>query len=110
MAKSKMKLPNDGKTGEQQYTYTSNGWVKQETYRDIIQDHATFIITKNIPIPFVLFINGASCHMSIKMAELCLKSGMHPILLCQNTTNICQAFDLTLFVSLKVGLKVEQEQ
>ena len=38
MAKSKLKLPNYGKTGEWQYTYTSNGWVKQEIYLDIIQE------------------------------------------------------------------------
>ena len=98
------------KTWEWQYTYTSNGWFKQETYLDIIQDLTPFITTENIPIPVVLFIDGAKCHVSIEMAEICLKSRIQPLLLHSNTTHLSQALDLTFFVSLKVGLKAEEEQ
>ena len=63
-----------------------------------------------IPIPIVLFIESATCHVSIKMAELCIKSTIQPISLCQNTTKLFQALDFIFFVSIKEGIKTGQEQ
>ena len=100
IAKNKMKLPTNGRTGMWRYSYTSNGWVNQEIYIDILMDLVRFIKNQEIPIPVILFIDGASCHLSIDMAEFCKLNGIQPILLRPNTTHLCQALDLTFFASL----------
>ena len=43
LTKTKMNLPKDDITGEWQYSYTINGWVKQNTYLDIIKDSLIYI-------------------------------------------------------------------
>ena len=110
MAKEKLKdLPKDGQSGEWVFSYTENGWVKQKTYLDIIMDIVKFIEKHSIPLPVLLFIDGASCHLSIAMARLCLEHSIQPVLLRPNTTHLTQALDLTYFSSLKARLKKEQE-
>ena len=103
IAKSKLKLPEDGLSG------TENGWVKQKTYLEIIKDLVLYVDQNNIQKPVILIIDGASCHVSIEMAKLCRDSGIEPILLRANTTHLTQALDLTFFASLKAGLKEAQE-
>ena len=66
-----MKLPTNGRTGMWRYYYTSNRWVNKEIYIDILMDQVRYIKNKDIPLPVVLFRNGASCHLSIYMAEFC---------------------------------------
>ena len=68
-----------------------------------------YIEKENIPLPALYIIDGATCHVSYEMAELCKKNGIEPILLRPNTTHLTQALDLTFFASLKAGLKVAQE-
>ena len=109
IVKNKMKLPTNGRTGMWRYYYTSNRWVNKEIYIDILMDLVRYIKNQEIPIPVILFIDGASCYLSIDMAEFCKLNGIQPILLRPNTTHLCQALDLTFFASLKANLKIEQE-
>ena len=95
IAKTKLKLPEDGKSGKWGYSYTENGWVKQETYLDIVEDLLRYIKKESIPLPALYIIDGATCHVSYEMAALCKKSGIEPILLRPNTTHLTQALDLT---------------
>ena len=71
IAKNKMKLPTNGRTGMWRYSYTSNGWVNQEIFIDILMDLVRYIKNQDILLPVVLFIDRASCHLSIDMAEFC---------------------------------------
>ena len=110
MAKHKLKdLPKDGKSGEWKYSYTENGWVKQHTFLDIIQDLGDFIKKEQIPTPVLIFIDGASCHYSLEISKLCKVLGIQPLLLRPNTTHLTQALDLTYYSSLKAGFKRAKE-
>lgn len=91
------------------YSYTDNGWMKQSTYIDAMEDLVKYIKENKIKTPVLYFIDGASCHLSLEMAEFCNKHGIQPILLRPNTTHLTQALDLTFFASLKAHLKQEQE-
>ena len=99
----------DGLTGKWKYSYTSNGWVKQSTYLHIVKDLVDYLKRNKIPLPVLLLIDGATCHLSYEMAKLCKENNILPILLSPNTTHLCQVLDLTYFAGLKAGLKVEQE-
>ena len=110
MAKDRLKkLPKDGRTGEWQFSYSENGWVKAETFLDIIHDLARYIKEHNIPTPVLWFIDGASCHTSLAVAKACQKHGIQPLVLRPNTTHLTQALDLTFFSSLKAGFKRGRE-
>ena len=111
MTKTKMKnLSKDGRTAEWKFSYSENGWVKQETFLDIIKDLGEYISTKGIQKPVLLFIDRASCHLSLAMAELCKELGIQPILLRPNSTHLCQALDVTFYSSLKARFKKEKEE
>ena len=110
MAKDKLRdLPKDGRTGEWQFSYSENGWVKADTFLDIIYDLGKYIKEHSIPTPVLCFIDGASCHTSLAMAKACKKLGIQPLLLRPNTTHLTQALDLTFFSSLKAGFKRGRE-
>ena len=110
MAKDRLKeLPKDGRTGEWQFSYSENGWVKAETFLDIIHDLGDYIKKHGIPTPVLWFIDGASCHTSLAMAKACIELGIQPLLLRPNTTHLTQALDLTFFSSLKAGFKRGRE-
>lgn len=70
MAKTKLKIPQNGWSGKWCYSYTENGWVKQQTYLDIVKDLVRYLDQENIPRPVILIFDGASCHVSIEMAKL----------------------------------------
>ena len=103
-------LPKNGNSGEWKFSYTENGWVKQEVFLDIILDLGRFIKDHNITTPVLLFIDGVSCHISLAISQLCDKLGIQPILLRPNTTHLTQPLDLTFYSSLKSGMKREKEQ
>ena len=86
-------LPEDGSTGKWLYSYTDNGWMKQSTYIYAMEDLVKYIKENKIKTPVLYFIDGASCHLSLEMAEFCNKHGIQPILLCPNTTHLTQALD-----------------
>ena len=111
IAKTKLNnLPTDGASGEWGFSYSDNGWVKSDTFLDIINDMSEYIKKHDIQTPILLFIDGASCHVSLAMAELCNSVGIQPLLLRPNTTHLCQALDVTFFSSLKAGFKKQQER
>ena len=111
LAKTKLKdLPRNGRTGEWLFSYSENGWVNQEIFVQIIRDLGDYLRAKGIPTLVLLFIDGASCHVSLSMAELCNQLGIQPILLRPNTTHLCQALDVTFYASLKARIKIEKEE
>ena len=102
-------LPKDGMSGEWSFSYSENGWVTQDIYIDIVNDLGHYIREQGIPIPVLLFLDGALCHLSLAISQLCDENKIQPILLRPNTTHLIQPLDVTFFSSLKALLKVEQE-
>ena len=102
-------MPKDGMSGEWGFSYSENGWVTQEVYLDIVKDLGIYIQKQGIPTPVLLFLDGALCHLSLAISQLCNDLKIQPILLRPNTTHLIQPLDVTFFSSLKAGLKVEQE-
>ena len=102
-------MPKDGISGQWKFFVSENGWVKHEQMLEIIQDLAQFIDENNIPKLVILFLDGASCHVSLKISELCDKEGIQPILLLPNSTHLLQPLDVTVFSPFKSNLKRELE-
>ena len=75
----------------------------------IIQDLGDFILSQEIPAPVILFMDGAKCHISLEIAQLCTQLKIQPILLRPNTTHLTQPLDLTYFQSFKAELQKEKE-
>ena len=59
----------------------------------------------NIPRPVIVFLDGASPHISLAMAEYCRSQNIQPWLLKPNSTHLLQPLDLTFFKVLKTKLK-----
>ena len=63
MAKDRLKeLLKDGRTDMWKFSYSENGWLKAETFLDIVPDLGKYIMEHNISTPVLWFIDGASCH------------------------------------------------
>ena len=59
--------------------------------------------------PPLLFLDGATVHLSLAASNLCNKLGILPILLRPNCSHLMQALDLTYFSSLKAVFKKRKE-
>ena len=64
-------LPTDGASGEWEFSVSENGWVKADTFLEIIQDLGNYIKKNNIPTPVVMFYVGATVHLSLAASKLC---------------------------------------
>ena len=102
-------MPSDGISGKWQFSYTENGWVQQDTFLEIVQDIVNYTKNNNIPTPVIIFIDGATYHLSLSISKLCQEEGIQPILLRPNSTHLLQPLDVTFYSSFKARLKVEQE-
>ena len=102
-------MPKDGLSKEWGFSVSENGWVKHDQMLEIIQDLSHFMEENNILKPTVLFLDGASCHISLKISETCDKAGIQPILLLPNSTHLLQPLDVTVFSPFKASLKRELE-
>ena len=61
-------IPKDGISGEWKFSVSENGWVKHSQMLEIIQDLSNFIDENNTQKPVVLFLDGASCHISLEIS------------------------------------------
>ena len=102
-------LLKDGRSGVWQFSYTDNGWVNQNIMILIIQDLGDFIMSQEIPAPVLLFMDGAKCHISLEIAQLCTQLKIQPILLHHKMTHPTQPLDLTYVQSFKTELQKEKE-
>ena len=103
-----MNLPENGRNGVWQFSYTVNGWVDRKSMVPFIQDIGDFLAREDIPRPVLLFMDGAKCHLSLEIAQLCTKLNVQPILLRPNMTHLTQPLDLTYFQSFKAELQKEE--
>ena len=69
-------MPSDGISGKWQFSYTENGWVQQDTFLEIVQDIVNYTKNNNIPTPVIIFIDGATCHLSLSISKLCQEEGI----------------------------------
>ena len=98
-------LSSDGMTGKWGMSCSVNGYVTQELFISILKDLDNFLTKQNIARPIILWMDGATPHMSIAMAEFCKLKRIQPWLFKPNATHITQPLDLTFFQSLKARLQ-----
>ena len=83
--------------------FSSQGFVTSEMFVEILRDLNEFVTKQSIKLPIILFIDGASPHISLTIGKFCQENLSQPWLLKPNSTHICQPLYLTFFSSLKSG-------
>ena len=68
-----------------------------------LKDLDLYASSHNIKRPLILFMDGASLHISLSMAKFCRDTEIQSWLFKPNTTHLCQPLDLSFFGSLKSG-------
>ena len=98
-------LPQDGKSGAWSLHSTEKGFITSEKFVVLLQELVKHLEERQIERPVILFMDGASPHISHAMAEYCKAHGIQPWLFKPNTTHLTQPLDLTVMKSLKDKLK-----
>ena len=98
-------LPKTGGSGVWQLCVSPKGYVTAPLFIDILKDLVETIEKLGVPRPVILFLDGASPHISLAMAEYCKAHGIQPWLLKPNSTHLLQPLDLTFLKALKMVLK-----
>ena len=98
-------LPQDGKSGAWSLHSTEKGFITSEKFVVLLQELVKHLEERQIERPVILFMDGASPHISLAMAEYCKAHGIQPWLFKPNTTHLTQPLDLTVRKSLKDKLK-----
>ena len=79
--------------------------MTSEVFVQILKDLDIYARSHNIKRPLILFMDGASPHISLSMAKFCRDTEIQPWLFKPNNTHLCQPLDLSFFGSLKSGLR-----
>ena len=77
-----------------------------EIFVTILEDLDNHLERNEIKRPVILFIDGASPHISMEMARFCRLKQIQPWLFKPNTTHIAQPLDLSFNKSMKSRLRV----
>ena len=100
-------LPKDGRSGAWSLQSTEKGFITSEKFILVLQDLVKVLEKKQVERPVIMFMDGATPHISLAMAGFCKTQGIQPWLFKPNTTHLTQPLDLTVMKSLKDKLKVK---
>ena len=79
-----------------------NGWMDAELFQKWLKESFIPKVEKAwIPKPVLLIIDGAKCHISLPMYELCDEHNIILYMLLPNATHLIQPLDLSLMGSIK---------
>ena len=98
-------LPKDGKSGEWTFSVAEKGFINRDLFLQVLKDFDHFLTLNDIPRPVILFLDGASPHISLAAAEFCITHNIQCWLFKPNFTHLLQPLDLSFFASLKKELK-----
>ncbi|XP_008178159.1 uncharacterized protein LOC103307706 [Acyrthosiphon pisum] len=83
-----------------------NSWMTSETFYEYIAIiFVPHLIDSNIPRPVVVFLDGHSSHLSLRLSKFCRENGLILITLYPNSTHILQPLDVAVFGPLKSSWK-----
>lgn len=83
------------------YGHSANGWMDGELFTSFVNHFHEYVMSKNIPLPVILFVDGHSTHISLPTATFCAENGIILYCLLENATHILQACDIGLFSPMK---------
>lgn len=81
---------------------SERGWMDSENFMAYIQNilHSS-LVSRNVPLPVIYFVDGHASHTGVEAAELCYELGIILIALYPNATHIMQPADVAIFKPLK---------
>lgn len=89
---------------------SKSGWMTGETFFNYVANvFLPWVLSQNIQLPIVLFIDGHSSHMTLSLGEFCKDAGIILIALCPNATHVLQPMDVGYFRSLKRHWKIHRD-
>ena len=81
-------LCKTGQSGEWKFSVSEKGYVTRDLFVKVLQDLDLFLVAKNITRPVMLFIDGASPHISLQAAAFCKEKAIQPWLFKPNMTHL----------------------
>ena len=85
---------------------TPNGYMSGELFSDYLQNiFHPYLLKEKIPLPVILFVDGHSSYISLKLSNLCLELQIILICLYPNSTRLLQPANVAAFKPLKNMLK-----
>ena len=77
---------------------TDNGWITSESFYEYISNSFNSWLTENnIEQTVVLYVDGHSSHLTLRIAEFCTKNGIKLLALLLNSTHLIQPLDVAHF-------------
>ena len=102
IAQEKLKnLDKSGKSGSWGFSVSEKGYITRELFVKVLLDLDRYLSANKIARPVIMFIDGASPHISLEAAQICRRLKIQPWLFKPNATHLLQPLDLTFFKSLK---------
>ena len=89
------------------YGHSDKGWMDSELFVQFLHEFVTFVKSKAISFPVLLFVDGHSTHLSLEAAQFCRDNGVILYCLLPNATHILQACDIGLFSPMKAAWKAQ---
>ena len=88
------------------FRHSTNGWMDADLFRKWLEESFIPEIDKaHIPKPVLLIIDGAKCHISLPISELCDENNIILYTLLPNATHLIQPLNLSLMGSIKTNYR-----
>lgn len=85
---------------------SESGWMTGQSFYEFVANiFHPWIITNNIELPVVLFVDGHSSHLTMELSNFCTANRIELIALYPNATHILQPMDVAIFHPLKNAWK-----
>ena len=105
MADQKLRnLAQDGRSGKWQFEVSAKGFMNRDLFLKELKRFSSYLDDHEVQRPVILYLDGATSHISMDVVEYCEAAGIQPILIPPNMTHILQPLDITFFSSLKATL------
>lgn len=81
---------------------SESGWMTGQSFYEFVANiFYPWVITNNIQLPVVLFVDGHSSHLTMELSNFCIENRIELIALYPNATHILQPMDVAIFHPLK---------
>ena len=88
------------------FGHSTNGWMDTDLFEMWLEESFIPKIDRaHILKPILLIIDGAKCHISLPISELCDENNIIPYTLLPNATHLIQPLNLLLMGSIKTNYR-----
>ena len=85
------------------FSSSKKGWMDSDTFLAWCKHFSSYLLTQNVKLPIILFLDGHSSHLSYEVATFCKSQGIILYCLPPHSSHAMQPLDVGVFGPMKAA-------